>query len=302
MIIRIPCLAIGIAFLIDSVYQLTNLNPSLRMIFFVVSMLILGFSFIPRPKEEEKSPYIPAVKGVWKIFYDPSQVFQHLRWRSQWAIPFAVIALCSIIHTITFTQRVTPQAIAEATIESVINKGWIPPEMVEEIKQDHIESAAKPSTRVIQVLSAIINPFLLLALIAAFCLAGVYVCGGSINYWQALSVATYATLPPFALQKILSIVVLYLKDVSDIDPIMDQATLVHADLSLLFSPVDHPYIHAIATCIGFFSVYGLYLTAIGLKIAAKRISAASAWFIAVVWWCLVIINSVITAALFTSKS
>lgn len=301
-IIRYACLTIGITLLIDSVYQITSFNPSLRMIFFFVSMMVFGFSFIPRPEETQGAPPLPAAKGILKIFYAPPQVFLNLRWRSQWVAPFAVIALCSIIHSITFTQRITPRAIAEATIDATINKGWIPPNMVMEIKQGHIETAIRPSTRVIEVLSAVINPFTILALFAAFYLVGVHVCGGSINYWQALSVATYAALPPFALQKILSMVVLYLKDVSEIDPIMDQVTLARADLGLLVSSVNHPYIHAIATHIGLFTVYGLYLTATGLNIAAERISVANAWFIVVALWFLIVIYSVITAALFTGSS
>ncbi|MGH9897800.1 MAG: hypothetical protein ACRD4L_02985, partial [Pyrinomonadaceae bacterium] len=63
--------------------------------------------------------------------------------------------------------------------------------------------------------------------------------------------------------------------------------------------VSHPYIYAVASHVGLFTIYGLYLAAVGIQITAKRISPATAWLIVLCLWGLNVAYSIITASLFT---
>jgi hypothetical protein len=118
------------------------------------------------------------------------------------------------------------------------------------------------------------------------------------DYWQALSVAAYALLPPLVIQYLLSTVLLYIKPVDQLDPIKDQQGLVRADLGLLFTPAEHPTLYVIASFIGILALYRLWLTATGLRETGARLSNGTAWAIALTLGGLYLLFAVTLAAIF----
>ena len=106
------------------------------------------------------------------------------------------------------------------------------------------------------------------------------------NFWQVLSTLFYAAVPIVVIQKVLGLVLLYLKSPDDIHPILGQETLVQDNLGVLFSPANHPVIFVLATAIGILSFYGLWLKATGLKNAGTRVSTNVAWGVAITFWLL----------------
>ena len=108
--------------------------------------------------------------------------------------------------------------------------------------------------------------------------------GGRMNFWQVLSTLFYAAVPIIVIQKLLGLVLLYLKSPDDIHPILGQETLVQDNLGVLFSPANHPVIFVLATAIGILSFYGLWLKATGLKNAGTRVSSNTAWGVAITFW------------------
>ncbi len=102
------------------------------------------------------------------------------------------------------------------------------------------------------------------AIIAALSLLGILAFGGRINFWQALAVTFYSALPVVVIQKLLGLVILYLKSPDDLHPILNQETTLQDNLGILFSPADHPVLFVMASFIGLTSFYGLWLRAKGL--------------------------------------
>lgn len=116
---------------------------------------------------------------------------------------------------------------------------------------------------------------MLTSFVAALYLLGILIFGGRINFWQSLAVTFYASLPIVVIQKLVSLVILYIKSPDDIHPILGQETLVQDNLGVLFTPAQHPVLFVAATVIGVLSFYGLWLRAracntVGLKSAARQ--------------------------------
>ena len=103
---------------------------------------------------------------------------------------------------------------------------------------------------------------------------------------------------PLLLQNLISLIILFVKSPDDIDPIKGQRGLAHADLGLLFTPPEHPYLYVLGSTIGLFTIYSLWLTATGLHNAGEKVSKGTAWFVAIALWFLGMLLALGAAALF----
>jgi hypothetical protein len=264
-----------------------------------IGIVVFGLSFISRPVPgPDVPPPLSPVERITGVFFEPARIFQNLRYHPRWLAGFLVIAIFSAIYHVAFVQRLTPEVIALAPIEKTIEGGWISADKADEIREQTREDAKTPVARVTGPLLEIGGIFLFMVFLAAILLLLALIFGGRLNFWQALCVAVYSTLPPFVIEKSLSVILLYLKSPDDIDPIKGQRGLVRADLSILFSPGDHPYLYVFGGFLGLITLYGLWLEATGLQHAGEKISSASAWTIALILWGIGVIFALAAAALF----
>ena len=98
------------------------------------------------------------------------------------------------IYSTAFIQRITPERIVDYTTEKIAQMGppfAPPPEAMEGMRTDQIESLKNPAQRVGSVFKSGVGIFMFGALAAAIAMLGVLVFGGRINFWQALAVTFY---------------------------------------------------------------------------------------------------------------
>jgi hypothetical protein len=96
-------------------------------------------------------------------------------------------------------------------------------------------------------------------------------------------------MPVIVITKLLSLVLLFIKSKDDIDPLKGRGGLIRADLSVLFSPTDHPYLFVAGGFFGLLTIYGLWLEASGLRHCGEKVSSASAWTIVLLLWALFLV-------------
>lgn len=265
---------------------------------------IFGLSFVGSPQPAaDAPPPLPPAERIAGVFYEPARIFQNLRHHPRWLAAFLVIAFSAVLYQTAFTQRVTPDAIAQAInsrMDKLVENGWMTPERAEIAKEQTLESVKSPAARISTPLSTIGGVFLILLALAGLFLLCVLLFGGRMSYWQALSVAAYASLPPFVIQHLLSLVLLYVKPVEQLDPLKDQQGLVRADLGLLFTPAEHPVLYVIGSFIGILALYRLWLMATGLRETGEGLSNGSAWAIALSLGTLYLLFALALTAIFPS--
>jgi hypothetical protein len=267
----------------------------------VLGIALFGLSFVPLPVVSDPEGPMSPVQKLTGIFFEPSRVFRNLRSYPRWVAAYLVVILLSAIYTFAFTQRVTPERIVNHTIDKLAELGppFAPaPDKLEQMRAQQIEDAKNPIQRVGVVAKTFAGGFIFTAIIAALYLLAVLVFGGRINYWQALASLFYAAVPIVVVQKILGLVLLYIKSPEDIHPILGQETLVQDNLGVLVSPANHPVIFVLASAIGVLSFYGLWLKATGLRNAGTKVSKGSAWGVAVMMWVLGLLLITAITALF----
>lgn len=264
-----------------------------------VGAVAFGLSFIkPHDAGPDAPPPLSPSERTTGIFYEPARVFQNLHTHPRWLAAFLVISVFAAIYHVAFVQRLTPEVIALAPIEKTIEGGWITGDRAEQVREQTREAAKSPVARFTGPLNEIGGIFLFFVFLAAILLLGALIFGGRLNFWQALCVAVFSSLPPIIIEKVLSIILLYIKSPDDIDPIKGQRGLVRADLGILFKPSEHPYLYVLAGSIGLITLYGLWLEATGLRYAGEKLSSASSWTIALIIWGIALVFGLAAAALF----
>jgi hypothetical protein len=266
-------------------------------------ILLFLLSLIPLPVVREPEEPLSFVEKATGIFYEPARVFRNLRSHPHWIGAFLVVAVLSLVYSFAFVQRMTPERIVEHTVERVAQMGppfTPPPEAIERMRTDQLSALKNPIERAGGVVTSVIGLFVLGALAAGLSLLGVLVFGGRINFWQALAVIFYAWLPVMVIQKVLGLVILYLKSPDDLHPIRNQDTTLQDNLSLLVSGADHPVLFVLLSFIGLTWFYYLWLRAKGLHYGGTKVGSSAGWGVSLILYIMVMLFAVAATALFPS--
>ena len=261
-------------------------------------MVLFALSFIRLPLVPNPEAPLSWFDRVTGIFYEPSRVFRNLRSNPNWLAPFLVLWVLSSIYTTAFIQRITPQRIVEHTVEKVAQSFSPPPEAIEKMRTDQMEALTTPAARVGSLFQAAVAIFVISAIIAALCFVGILVFGGRINFWQALAVILHAAVPIVVINKLLGLVILYLKSPDDLHPILNQDTTLQDNLSILITPATNPVLFVIASYIGLTSFYGLWLRAKGLHLGATKATSGAGWGVSLTLFFLSMLLWTVITALF----
>lgn len=299
--VAIAIAAIGLAVLLGGVAKLIAGGISTGAILFLGGLILFLFSLIPLPVLRETEEPLSFFEKATGIFYEPARVFRNLRAHPHWFGAFAVVLVLSWIYAFAFVQRITPQRIVDYTVEKVSEMGppfAPPPERLDKMRTDQMSSLTNPVERVGGMLKTAVGLFVLGAFAAALCFLGVLVFGGRINYWQSLAVVFYSWLPVVAIQKILGLVILYLKAPDDLHPIRNQDTTLQDNLSLLVSGADHPVLFVLLSFFGLTWFYFLWLRASGLRYAGTKVSSGAGWAVSIILYVLLMGFVVIWTSLF----
>lgn len=264
-----------------------------------LGILFAALSFVSLPQVAPDAPApLGALEQITGIFYEPTNVFRNLRAHPRWVAGVLVMAFLNVAYVAAFTQRLTPDRIVNFTVDKMAETPFIPPEAVERARDEGLRDAKLPAMRVGNAIKGLVGAFFAMFFVGALFLVALLAFGGRINYWQSVSVVTFASLPAAVITKVVSFILLYVKSVDDIHPLMGQETLLQDNLGVLFAPKDHPVLFVLASAIGVLSLYRLWLTAKGLHEGGQKVSSSAAWGVTITLWALLLLFGVAIASLF----
>jgi len=263
-------------------------------------IIVFAFSFIPLPVIADAEAPLPFFTKVTGIFFEPSRVFRNLRVHPNWVGAYVIVVVLSVIYTFVFVQRITPERIADHMTEKISEMGAFapPPDRIDELREAQLTQLKKPSERAGTAAKSAVGLFVLGAITAALCLLGILAFGGRINYWQALAVVFYSWLPITVIQKVLGLVIMFIKAPEDLHPIRNQETTFQDNLGFLISASDHPVLFVFVSFIGLTWLYLIWLRAKGLNLGGTKVGSGAAWGVSITLYILLMLFAVISTALF----
>jgi hypothetical protein len=291
--------ALGLIVLLGGILKFIPGGLGTGAVLGLFGILLFALSFVPLPRVPDTEAPLSPLQKLMGIFFEPTKVFRNLRVHPHWVTAFLAIGVLNVVYSFAFVQRVTPERIVNHTVEKIGEMGppfAPPPEMLDDMRTQQLDQLKNPVQRAGTVAKTLVGLYVFGGAIAGLYLLACLAFGGRINYWQALAVYFWSTVPVVVIQKVLSLIILYVKEPEDIHPILGQETLVQDNLGILFTPGSNPVLFVMASFIGVLSFYGLWLKAKGLQNGGTRVSSGAAWGVAITFLVLgLVLLSIITA-------
>jgi Yip1-like protein len=301
--LRVPAIVIfvlGFVLLVGGAIKILTGGIGAGIALVVWGMVLFGLSFVPLPQVEANEDRLTTLQTLLGVFYEPTRVFRDLRARPRWVAAFVVVAVLSVAYGAAFVRRVTPERIVNFNLDKVAESGFLPADRLESQRQIQIDQAKSTSYQVLSQLGVACFIFLKSAFLAGLFMLGIIAFGSRINFWQAFSAVLYVALPWTVIQKVLSLVLLYLKSPDDIHPVLNRETMLQDNLGILVKPAEHPVLFVLLSVFGLLWFYWIWLTARSLRFTGTKVSDGAAWGVTITLTLLMILLGVAVASLFGS--
>ena len=302
---RIAGIVIAAIGLVVAVLSVAKVVPGLTQtgVFLILfGGLIIGLSFIDKP-DDEGTERMSTPSTLGNIFFAPSDVFRNLRRHPRWLVAVLLMSVLSATYTNLFLYRLGPDRVANFAIDKTLEMPIMNDEAKKQVESTRAQSLAdnkNPIIRAGQAVSGLAGTVFGFSFLAMIFLLFSIAMGGKINFWQAFSTAVYAALPVSILRFVLNTTILFLKDPSEIHPILGQQSLIQDSLNFLVLPAEHPVIFTLLGATSLLGFYWLWMNATGLKNAGEKVTGTIAWSASIGVFVLLLLFGVALATLFPS--
>jgi len=228
--------------------------------------------FVP-PEEKEKEK-VSEISRIFNIFFEPRKVFENLKTKPRWIIPFIIISLIGIIsfhYTYPFIMK---QQIARIEESERI------PEAQKEIIIERMSESEHPP--IWQLGIAPIFTFIYFLIVAAVLFfVGNVLLGGDSSFGRILSVFVYASLVAIP-AAIIKIPLVFMRETAEIQ----------TSLALLLSPdMKESFIYRVFANFDIFTIWTLILVWIGVAVMYNFSTKKSATAVTILWLLFVVVSS-----------
>ena len=302
---RLAGIIIAVLGLVLAVLSFTKVVPGMTqtgIILCLFGLLIIGLSFVPKP-ESDDTPRMSTLETLTKIFYAPAEVFQNLRRHPRWLAAVVIIAVLAAVFTNAFIYRLTPEKVVGYTIDKTKEMSWLDDKARAEIEKGRaaaIEENKNVVSRTVTAVTGFAGYVFWLAFLSLLFFLFILAMGGKLSYWQSFAVAAYSLFPVSVIRSIVGTIILFIKDPSEIHPILGQSSLVQDSLNFLASPATSPVLYTLLSGFGLLSFYWIWLAVTGLKNTGEKVTPTMAWTAVLVIWLVGIMLSVVMALIFPS--
>jgi hypothetical protein len=229
------------------------------------------------------------------VFFEPGKTFEDIGRRPRWLVPLALLIVVTLAYYFFYSQHVGWARFMQHQLETSARMQ----QQFSQMPPDQREQAMAMQSKIMGISyyigTIIMTPvmFLISAGILLGLVSGIMHSG--LKFKQVFAIVCYAALPG-VIKQVLAIGVMFLKNPDDFNLMNPLAFNPAAFMDPLNSS---KFAYTLASSIDLFAIWGLLLTAIGLKaVAGKRLSFGGAVFAVVVPWALLVLFGASMAGMF----
>jgi len=300
---RLAGIVVAVLGFVVAVLSILKVVPGLTqtgVVMILFGGLIIGLSFISKP-ESDGTERMSTPSTLGNIFISPSEVFRNLRRHPRWLVAMLVMSILSATYSNLFVHQLTAERVTNFSIDKTSEIQWMTDDArkgIEAGRASAIAEAKSPIGRAGQAVSGFAASVFGYAILAGIFMLFALAIGGKLNFWQGFSAAIYAVFPLSIIRFVLNTTILFLKDPSDIHPVLGQQSLIQDNLSFLVIPSEHPVIFTLLGSLSLLLFYWIWMNATGLKNAGERVSGSIAWTATLTMYGVLLCVGVIMAFLF----
>jgi len=217
------------------------------------------------------------------VYFAPGSAFARIAASPRFLIPLVVYAACVLGFTGVWLHKLDPVEFMKVQIEESGRADKIPADQRETI----IERQAKLMPIFAWVLGPVGIALTLLVIAGALLFVFRFFYGGEVVFKQAFAIVVWTFLAVGLVTTPVTLAIMSLKGDWNVSP----QEAVQANLGLLLdkSAVAKP-LWALATSIDLFSLWMVFLLAVGFAVASKKATSSAIWGVAIPWLLIVAIK------------
>lgn len=235
--------------------------------------------FVASPEEKEKEK-VTEISRIFNIFFEPRKVFENLKIKPKWLIPFIIISIIGITSFYYTYPFIMKQQIAR-----IEESERIPDAQKEMIIERMSEMEHPPVWQLGFAPIGTLIYFLIIAGILFF--VGNVLLGGDSSYGRVLSVFAYSSLIAIP-AAIIKIPLVFMRETAEIQ----------TSLALLLSPdMKESFIYRFLAQIDIFTIWTMILVSLGMAVMYNFTLRKSATTVFVLWLLWVLVSSALAGIL-----
>jgi hypothetical protein len=239
-------------------------------------------------EQAERAGSMSEAGRIAGVFWEPRPVFEDLAERPRWWVPLILLTVLSMLLMVALSRVVGWEPMVRQQIESNSRLAQMPADQRERMIETGLKSAS-----IMGYVGGAVGVTVSALLVAAVMLGLLNLLGGAkLRYRQAFSVTCYSFLPT-GLSTILIMVVMFLKDPAEFT--LQNALPVHLG-AFLNQQTTAKWLYALASSINLFTIWVMFLMALGFSIASKKLTFGKSLTLVVLPWAVfALLSSAVTA-------
>jgi Yip1 domain len=225
------------------------------------------------------------------IFFEPAKTFEDVARRPTFLVPLLLIIVASLVFTTVYSQRVGWERVVRHQVETSSRSAQQSPEQREQ--------GIQMGTKIAPIFGfgiPLIGVPVGYLICGAVLLGMVKIMSATVSFKQVFAVMSYSAIPGL-IYLALAIVVMFLKNPDDFDI---NNPLAFNPAALMDPATTSKFLYSLAKSLDLFSLWRIFLIAVGLKAAAgKTLSFTGALMAVLIPWAIWVLGSASLAGVFS---
>jgi hypothetical protein len=230
----------------------------------------------PAPASDHAAPPLGEVGRITDVFIDPKKAFADIAARPSWIVPVVLLIVIGLAFTYTYSTRIGWDRYVHQIVDNSAK--------VQNMEPAQREQAIELQRKIVPYTfwaGSVLGPPIMILIAAAVLLLMCKMAGMPLKFNQMFAIVSYAMLTGLV-AGILMIVVMFLKNPDDFNLLNPLAFNLGAFLEP--PPATGKFIYGLAKSFDLFTFWTIALEAVGISVAAPKISFSKALMLVLTPW------------------
>lgn len=226
----------------------------------------------PLPPVQSGSPPMSELSRLVGVFFEPKKAFADIAQRPRWFVPFLITVVFSAGYLYAFTTHIGWEPYLHRIMDTNARVQQLPAEQRQNVFTLYLRIL--PIFGYVAAIVGVLIPYLLGSAIVVGIIKGLM--GVPIRFKQAFASYAYGALPNIIYSALATVVVFVTRNPDDFNP---QNGFVSNPAAFMDPLTASKFLYTVARYVDVFVIWGVLLTATGLKAAGgKKLSFGGALF------------------------
>jgi len=244
----------------------------------------------PQPSSDNAAPPLGEIGRITGVFLDPKKAFADIAARPSWILPVVFSVIIGLAFVYLFTSRIGWDRYFHQMADTNTR--------MQQMEAQQRETAIQMQVKFGPIggyVFGVIGPPLLALIVGGVILLMAKLGGASLKFKQTFAIAAWASLPR-VISGILALVVMLTKNPDDFN-LQNPLPFFNLGGFLDPPPGSGKFIYTLATSFDLFTIWIILLLAVGISVAARKLSFSKALIlIAAPWLIWVLVSSAAAGA------